>query len=97
MINVVNDNMNFDVGGFEVSCHGYKKQLVGVKFDQTLIFKDCFSDICKKAISNACVWMPFLIFWLLSFSLAPWCSGYHYCKTSFNKAWTQVLHRFKCY
>ena len=55
MINVVNDNMNFDVGGFEVSCHGYKKQLVGVKFDQTLIFKDCFSDICKKAISNACV------------------------------------------
>ena len=25
------------------------------------------------------------------------CSGYHYCttSTSFNKAWTQVLHRFK--
>ena len=27
--------------------------------------------------------------------VAPWCSGYHYCTTSFNKAWTQVLHRFK--
>ena len=26
---------------------------------------------------------------------APWCSGYHYCTTSFNKAWTQVLRRFK--
>ena len=27
--------------------------------------------------------------------VALWCSGYHYCTTSFNKAWTQVLHRFK--
>ena len=24
-----------------------------------------------------------------------WCSGYHYCITSFNKAWTQILRRFK--
>ena len=23
------------------------------------------------------------------------CNGYHCCTTSFNKAWTQVLHRFK--
>ena len=27
--------------------------------------------------------------------MVPWCSGYHYCTTSFNKAWTQVLRRFK--
>ena len=27
--------------------------------------------------------------------VAPWCSGYHYCATSFYKAWTQVLCRFK--
>ena len=27
--------------------------------------------------------------------VAPWCSGYHYCTTSFNSAWTQVLRRFK--
>ena len=27
--------------------------------------------------------------------MAPWCSGYHYCTTSFNQAWTQVLRRFK--
>ena len=27
--------------------------------------------------------------------MAPWCSGYHYCLTSFNKAWTQVLCRFE--
>ena len=26
---------------------------------------------------------------------SPCCSGYHYCTTSFNKAWTQVLRRFK--
>ena len=27
--------------------------------------------------------------------VAPWCSGYHYCTTSFNWAWTQVLRRSK--
>ena len=27
--------------------------------------------------------------------VAPWCSGYHYCTTSFNKVWTQALCRFK--
>ena len=27
--------------------------------------------------------------------MAPWCSGYHCCSTSFSKAWTQVLRRFK--
>ena len=26
-----------------------------------------------------------------------WCSGYCCCTTSFNQAWTQVLHRFKSY
>ena len=37
--------------------------------------------------------------WLVSGQLdwfvALWCSGYHYCTTSFNWAWTQVLPRFK--
>ena len=28
-------------------------------------------------------------------NMKPWCSGYHYCTTSFNKAWNQVLRRFK--
>ena len=27
--------------------------------------------------------------------MAPWCRGYHYCTSSFNKTWTQVLHRLK--
>ena len=27
--------------------------------------------------------------------VAPWYRVYHYCITSFNKAWTQVLRRFK--
>ena len=31
----------------------------------------------------------------LTLFVVPWCSGYHYCTTSFNKAWTQVLRRFK--
>ena len=25
----------------------------------------------------------------------PWYSCYHYCTTSFNKVWTQILRRFK--
>ena len=29
------------------------------------------------------------------FIVAPWCSGYRYCTNSFNKAWIQVLRRFK--
>ena len=28
-------------------------------------------------------------------SVAPRCSGYHYCTTSFSKTWTEVLRRFK--
>ena len=27
--------------------------------------------------------------------MAPWCSGYHCCTTSFNETWTQVLRKFK--
>ena len=26
---------------------------------------------------------------------ASWCSNYHYCTASFNKVWTQVLHRLR--
>ena len=33
---------------------------------------------------------------VLTFELwQPWSSGYHYCTTSFNKAWTQVVRKFK--
>ena len=27
--------------------------------------------------------------------VAPWCSGYDYSTTSFNKVWTQILRRLK--
>ena len=29
--------------------------------------------------------------------VTPWCNAYHYCISSFNKAWPQVLRRFKSY
>ena len=29
--------------------------------------------------------------------VAPWCSGYHYCTTSFNQAWIQVQILFAVY
>ena len=31
------------------------------------------------------------------FFMAPWSSGYRYCKTLLNKVWTQVLFRFISY
>ena len=37
-------------------------------------------------------WLVFMFFLKDSFS-AKWC--YHYCTTSFNKAWTQVLCKFE--
>ena len=33
--------------------------------------------------------------YVLFYQVAPWCSGYHYCTTSFNKVWTRILRRFK--
>ena len=40
-----------------------------------------------------------LNFWISyeSLTVTPWCSNYQYCTTSFNKVWTQVLHRFKSF
>ena len=47
---------------------------------------------------------PWRLFFLLVLTLtlnlililvASCCSGYHYCRTSFNKVWTQVQRRFK--
>ena len=35
------------------------------------------------------------IFICLYLYLALWCNAYHYCATSFIKAWTQVLRRLK--
>ena len=29
--------------------------------------------------------------------ISQWCSGYHYCITSLNKSWAQILWRFKSY
>ena len=37
----------------------------------------------------------FLVPYQQKVDVVPWCSGYLYWTTSFNKAWTQVLRRFK--
>ena len=35
--------------------------------------------------------------WFINyFTVAPYCSGYRYCTTLFNKVWAQVLRRSKC-
>ena len=48
-----------------------------------------FFDACDFSNWAQSVLCPFL-----SCTLTP-CIGYHYCTTSLNKAWTQVLRRFK--
>ena len=35
------------------------------------------------------------LFFMYQWRVAQWGSGYRYCITSINLAWTQVLHRFK--
>ena len=37
----------------------------------------------------------YIYIYIYIYIMALWCSGYHYCTTSLNEAWTQVLHRFK--
>ena len=49
-------------------------------FNQTTFHLQCRSD-------SRLIWIA---------NVAPWCSVYHYYTTWFNKAWTQVLRRFKC-
>ena len=44
--------------------------------------------------SNLNIGFTFLLTLLIDI-LVSWCSGYHYCTTSFNKAWTHALRRFK--
>ena len=47
----------------------------------------------RKYIKNTCMTLKYMPIKL--FFVAPWCSAHHYLTTSFNKAWTQILRRFK--
>ena len=40
-------------------------------------------------------WLEFVESQIVFQVVAPWCSGYRHCTASLNKAWTQVLCRFK--
>ena len=62
------------------------------------LIKAFWSNQPMKAIRN----LPWIIFAVSRNNVkttekrvAPWCSVYHYCTTSFNKAWTEVQRRFK--
>ena len=57
-----------------------------------------FSENVKTNVD--CVPSAFVISTFLTdqqILVALWCSAYHYCTTSFNYAWTQILRRFKPY
>ena len=40
----------------------------------------------KLTWNGLCLWMDYVMKWIMF--VAPWCSGYDYCSTSFNKVWT---------
>ena len=51
------------------------------------INKVCISRLFSEQLIKWRLW--------LKMDIRPlWCSGYHHGTTSYNKAWTQVLHRF---
>ena len=67
-----------------------------LKLNLSQAFLKAFTSLqklhCRTTIfeKNADLWIK-----IVDIIVAPWCSGYHYCTTSFNKAWTGVLCRFK--
>ena len=69
-------------------------KFVQKNFDYTVMILTCviFTHYSYTAI---CYYVTALKLQTSRLCVAPWCIGYHYCTTSFNKAWTQVLHRFK--
>ena len=46
-----------------------------------------FEDLLRRKTSDKTLCVKLLV--------ALWCSGYHYCTTSFNKAWILLQHRLK--
>ena len=68
-----------------------KKTLEQVQSYEDVPFFGCKLGPKKKV--GAPQFATFVAVWTTFVAL--WCSGYHYCTTSFNKAWTQVLCRFK--
>ena len=80
-----------------ISSPGKKCLILDLRYVNTLVYKDkikfkhwkCFEHYLQGKK------MYLFKFHLKSSYVAPWCSGYHYCKTSFDKDWTQALCRFK--
>ena len=63
-------------------------------------FKDCLPQISLGPFLNTLtrfLQRKHLMQYFIFISLAPWYSCNHYCTTLFNKAWSQVLCRFKSY
>ena len=62
--------------------------------DETLSIKTLYFGFLSSRIFGSCTLYK-VIYSSMKNSVAPCYSGYHYCTTSFNKARTQVLRRFK--
>ena len=64
-------------------------------FDCICFFHELFMVAINTLLSILLGLFSVLCLSLCWFSnVSPWCSRYHCCTTSFNKAWTQVLRRF---
>ena len=60
---------------------------------KTITFLFYFWKSARKSKAIFMEYSELLIFW--GFLMVPWGRGYHYCTTSFNKAWIKVLRMFK--
>ena len=57
----------------------------------------CFNNarIYDHIMRHPIIYLSQSFYHAFSRKATPWWSGYHYCLSSFNKAWTQVLSSFK--
>ena len=69
-----------------------QKNKVLMRFNKPAYFRMCILDLSKILMYD---FIPITLtiniitkldHYLLMLFVAPWCSGYHYCRTSFNKA-----------
>ena len=61
--------------------------------DDTIFSLECISEQIIRSINATFVFKASIMRKMQHVAL--WSSGYHYCTTSFNKIWTQILRRFK--
>ena len=77
----------------KLNCSFFKSYRLCTINAETNFFMFCQYILLLKHCKQ--LFQKYFLFLFFVFILFILCSGYHHCTTSFNKAWTQVLRRFK--